>query len=93
MTPDLINGFLDGASSILLWANVWRLSKDKRVRGTSIAPVAAIFLCGVWKMWYYPNLHQWASVVGAGLAMVANGVWVGQAVYYTVCAKRLDNRC
>ena len=92
MTPDLINGSFEALGSILLWKNVWRLHRDKQIRGVNISPVAFFFAWGCWNLAYYPYLNQWFSFLGGISVMVANGVWVCQAVYYSRRTHLLDNR-
>ena len=46
-------------------------------------PIQAFFTSwGVWNLYYYPTLHQWASFVGGIFLVLGNGTWVIMAAYY-----------
>lgn len=82
MSADLINGLFEFGGSLLIWLNVRALHRDKQFKGVSIAPTAFFFGWGIWNLYYYPSLEQWASFFGGLSIVVANGVWVAQMVYY-----------
>ena len=46
--PDLINGAFEFAGGFLLWGNVYKLHRDREVRGV-YWPATAFF--GVWGLW------------------------------------------
>lgn len=79
---DLINGGFELAGAYLTWMNVFKLSKDKKVRGIYWM-IWIFYSCwGLWNLYYYPSLDQWASFY-AGVVMVAgNIVWVILAIKY-----------
>lgn len=82
MTPDIGNAFFEGAGAVILWLNVYRLLKDRRISGVSVLPVVFYTAWGFWNLYYYPSLGQWLSAVaGVGVA-IANATWVGLALYY-----------
>lgn len=83
MVADIINGCFETLSSALLWMNVATLHRDKETKGVSIIPLTFFFSWGVWNsVYYYPHLGQWASFAGGVSLMLANGVWLGQMVFY-----------
>ena len=80
---DLVNGVFEGGGSLLIWLNIRRLLKDKKVEGVSLIPTAFWTIWGYWNLYYYPSLHQWLSFAG-GLGVVwGNTVWIAFAIYYT----------
>lgn len=80
---DLVNGVFEGGGSLLIWLNIRRRLKDKKVEGVSLIPTAFWTIWGYWNLYYYPSLHQWLSFAG-GLGMVwGNTVWIVFAIYYT----------
>lgn len=81
-TPDLINGTFELGGGIVLWLNVRRLLRDKLVRGVHWGPFAFFFLWGLWNLFYYHHLHQYASWVAGMLVPLANGAWLALAFYY-----------
>ena len=82
MWPDIVNGCFEllGAPFILL--SVFRLARDKRVRGVSWAHAAFFTVWGLWNLFYYPHLGQWYSFIGGVFVVSANTVWVIQMLYY-----------
>lgn len=83
MSPDVFNGFFEFAGSIMLWANVRQLYKDKVLKGISMWPTLFFTSWGVWNaVLYYPSLHQWFSFSGGLMLLTAQFVWLGQMFYY-----------
>lgn len=82
MSPDVINGIFEFTGSIFLWLNVYRLLKDKMVRGYS--PWTTLFFSswGYWNLFYYPHLDQWWSFTGGVSIVTANTIWLGFMFYY-----------
>lgn len=79
---DLVNGAFESLGGIFLFLNVLRVLKDKSVKGISIVPTAFFSVWGVWNLFYYPSLDQWASFFGGALVVVMNTIWVSLAIYY-----------
>ena len=80
---DFTNGCFELAGAMFLAFNVFRLFKDKRVAGVSIATVAFFSAWGVWNLFYYPSLGQWASFFAGIAVVIANVTWVCLALYYS----------
>lgn len=79
---DLINGEFEASAGILIWLNVYRIWKDKEVKGVSLAAQALFTLWGWWNLYYYPSLSQWASFWGGVLVVVGNTAWMSLALRY-----------
>lgn len=79
---DMINAAFEAGSAVLLWLNVHRLFKDKRLSGVSVFPVAWFSLWGGWNMVYYQQLEQRCSWAAGVAVFVANSVWLVLAIYY-----------
>jgi len=82
VTPDIVNGRFELLGSVLIWLNVCALYRDKQIKGVHPAPITFFFLWGLWNLFYYPHLGQWASFAGGCSIVVANGVWVAQMLHY-----------
>jgi hypothetical protein len=80
---DYINGIFEFVGGLMILTNCLRLYRDKCVKGWNISVTGFFASWGLWNLWYYPCLHQWASFVGGLLIAVANLVWIGMAIYYT----------
>lgn len=82
MTPDHFNGLFEFLGALMLSRNILQLYRDKLVRGVHWMPTLFFAAWGVWNLYYYPSLDQWASFFG-GLAIVSvNLAWFGMMVYY-----------
>ncbi len=79
---DIINGCFESFSGFMLWLSVYKLYKDKKIRGVSIVSTGFFSLWGYWNLYYYPSLHQWFSFFGGLNIVVANSTWLGQMIYY-----------
>ena len=58
------------------------LLRDKAVAGVSILSVMMFTTWGVWNLYYYPSLGQWASFAGGLFIFFANAIWVALLVHY-----------
>jgi len=77
--PDLANGAFELLGGLLLWANVARLRRDRMVRGVDWRVTAFFMAWGLWNLFYYPSLAQWASFTGGLFICSANVVWLWYA--------------
>lgn len=79
---DLINNVFEAGGACLLWLNVVRLYKDKRLLGVSIWPTAWYTCWGVWNVYWYKHLDlPWSWIAAIGV-LVVNLIWVGMAFKY-----------
>ncbi|HUT57190.1 MAG TPA: hypothetical protein VNA25_04880 [Phycisphaerae bacterium] len=87
MTPDRINAFFEFGGGALLLMNVWRLYRDKSLRGVCITPTAFFTLWGYWNLYYYHALGQWWSWVAGMVVAAVNTAWVVLALRYRLRAR------
>lgn len=87
LTPDVINGLFEVSGGLLCWANVARLVRDKRVVGVYWEVQGFFSVWGLWNLYYYPALGQWASFAGGLFLSLGNTTWTALAVYYQQLAK------
>lgn len=80
--PDIANGIFEllGAPFILL--SVFKLRKEKKVRGISGWHVLFFTSWGFWNLYYYPHLNQWMSFFGGIAIATINMLWLTQMLYY-----------
>lgn len=76
MTPDLVNGLFEFIGGVLLWLNVRRLWRDRRVAGVSPLPVVFWTAWGLWNLWFYPMVGCWWSFAGGLFVVAANAAWL-----------------
>lgn len=82
MIPDAINGLFGFSGSAMIWWNVRALLRDREIKGAHWAPTVLFFLWGIWNLFYYPHLGQWASFAGGCSISLANGAWLFLALRY-----------
>jgi len=86
-TPDIINASFEGIAGLLIWLNVLRLHKDKKIQGVHWLPTTVFVMWGFWNLYYYPHLSQYLSFIGGLLVVSANTVWLGQIIFYSLKEK------
>lgn len=79
---DVINGLFNMIGGTMTWINVFKLYKDKRVRGVFYQAWIFYSIWGFWNLYYYSSLKQWSSFAAGLFICVANVVWVSLAIYY-----------
>lgn len=87
LTPDIINAFFEFFGGLLLFLNVRRLYRDKRLSGISIVPSLFYTAWGYWNVFYYAGLDQPVSLVAGILPAAINTLWVVMALYYRYRAR------
>lgn len=89
MAPaDVFNGTLETVGAALMWANAYKLWRQKRIHGVYWWVQGFFALWGYWNLFYYPSLGQWVSFVGAAMMASGNTVWTALAIYYTYIKPR-----
>lgn len=79
---DWINAGFELVGAVVCWLNVRQLYRDKKLQGV-VWQVQGFFLSwGLWNLFYYPSLGQWASFWGGVMLVVGNGTWVVLAMWY-----------
>lgn len=89
---DHINGLFELASGVLMWLNVKALINDGQLKGVKIAPALVFTLWGYFNLFYYPSLHQWWSLVGGCLLVLANTIWIGIALLFWWDDRKWDRK-
>lgn len=80
--PDIINGIFELGGSPLILLSIFKLLKDKRVKGVSKYHVGFFTSWGLWNLFYYPHLDQWASFIGGLFIVITNTIWLSLMLYY-----------
>jgi hypothetical protein len=80
--PDAINGTYESLGSFFVLLNIFKILRDRQVRGVSI--LAAVFFAswGLWNLYYYPHLGQWCSFAGGVALVLANSAWIVLMLHY-----------
>jgi hypothetical protein len=79
---DLVNGLFECCSGFFCWINIFKLIKDKELKGVSWIPLSFFTLWGFWNLFYYPSLNQTLSFIGGISIVIANVVWLSLVFYY-----------
>ena len=79
---DIINSLFMAVSAVLIWKNVYRLWKDRKIRGVSIIPTIWFCCSGMWHLYFYASINAVWSSLACGVVLAANVVWLAMAVIY-----------
>lgn len=89
MTPqDFINGSFEVCGGFFILLSIYKLHKEKKVRGVHWAPVLFFTAWGIWNIYYYPHLGQWISFLGGLFIALMNMTWLTQLIYYILKEKK-----
>jgi hypothetical protein len=80
---DCINGFFELTGGVFIFMSILKLHKEKSVKGVSWLTTAFFASWGLWNLYYYPSLGQWASFIGGIGVVSANIIWLSQIIYYS----------
>lgn len=80
--PDLINAGFELFGGLMVFDHCRALYRDKRVAGVSVIATSVFFAWGLWNLFYYPHLGQWASFAGGLVIVTGNCTWLGMMLYY-----------
>lgn len=80
--PDLTNGLFELLGGAAIFTNVKRLLRDKQIRGVHWGVTLFFLSWGVWNLYYYPSLDQWASFAGGCVICIGNFCWLSLAIKY-----------
>lgn len=81
-TNDIINGTLELFGGLLCTINIFRLMKDKQVKGVSWVPMLFFTFWGGWNLYYYPSLNQTFSFIGGMSVFASNTTWLLLVLHY-----------
>jgi peptidoglycan biosynthesis protein MviN/MurJ (putative lipid II flippase) len=79
---DAVNGGFELFGGFMVLLHCAQLYRDKQVRGASWLATFGFAIWGVWNLYYYPHLGQWASFAGGVVIVLANTLWVSMMLYY-----------
>lgn len=80
--PDSVNAAFELSGFLAGLQNCRVLRRDKKVRGVSFGPTVFFVVWGCWNLYYYPHLHQLASLTGSALLTATNMIYGCMLVYY-----------
>lgn len=79
---DMINAIFEVGGGYFSWGNVYKLYKDKIVRGVYWPMWIFLSAWGLWNLYYYPSVgHDYSFWAGIFLVS-ANIAWLGLAIKY-----------
>jgi hypothetical protein len=79
---DFINGCFELTSGLFCAINIFKLVKDKTLKGVSWIPIGFFTIWGVWNLYYYTSLSQPLSVIGGVGICISNTIWLILVFYY-----------
>lgn len=78
----MVNGAFEIFGGLFVLNHCRAVLRDKAVAGVSIISTAFFSTWGLWNLYYYPHLEQWASFAGGVFLVAANCLWVGLLLRY-----------
>jgi len=88
---DFINAGFELGGSIVAWSSVFKILRDKDVKGIYWQGVLFFSAWGYWNIFYYPSLGQWLSGVAGMILAMGNSAWVILAIHYISKKRRREN--
>jgi hypothetical protein len=82
MLADLFNGTLEFIGALFIIGNIFRIVKDKQLKGYNLSATAFFSLWGFWNCYFYPSLDQWISFWGGLVMVTMNTSWIVLAIHY-----------
>lgn len=76
MIADIVNGVFEATGSVAVWYNVANIVRDRGYAGTRLSPMVFFWSWGLWNLYYYPHLSQWASFAGGISIGLANTCYI-----------------
>jgi hypothetical protein len=73
---DTINGGFELMGGWFVVLNILRLLRDRQVKGIHLGTQLFFASWGIWNVYYYPHLGQWASLAGGLFLCLANLTWL-----------------
>ena len=87
MPFDIVNAMFQLGSAAMIWLNVVKIHKDKRVHGVVWYTFVFYATLGVWNIFFYHHLQQWWSIVAGSVVIFGNIAWCVLAVKYSRISK------
>lgn len=79
---DAVNGLFESFGGLMILNHCRTVLKDKAVRGVSIISTVFFTCWGIWNLYFYPLLDQWASFSGGLVIVIANMGWIALMMRY-----------
>ena len=83
MSGDLYNGLFELGSGLLSSINIYRLYRDRVLRGVSILPTIFFSCWGLWNLYFYRVNDAPYSFYGGCVITIVNVIWLSQIWYYS----------
>ncbi len=80
--PDIVNGLFEVLGGLTTALNIRALMRDKEVKGVDWRLTFFYTAWGLWNLFYYPHLGQWASFAGGVVIVAGNAVWLALVIHY-----------
>jgi hypothetical protein len=80
---DVINGIFEMCGALFIAPSIFKLHREKEVKGVSWVHASFFTAWGYWNLFYYPSLGQWLSFSGGVALVLTNTLWLAQLIYYS----------
>jgi len=84
MTPDILNGLFELGGALAIVPSIKSILDKRQAIGIHWAH--QLFFCswGLWNLFYYPNLEQWFSFIGAVVLVLTNLLYTSLVWKYRI---------
>ena len=79
---DILNGIFVFCGSVLVWINVFKLVKDKEVKGISVTVQTFFAIWGIWNIFYFYHLSLPYSMIANFILGLGNATWCAIVFYF-----------
>lgn len=79
---DLVNGVFEVGGGLIIWLNVFKIIKDKEVKGFDWRVSGFFSSWGLWNVLFYWGVNCLVSWVGSMFLLLGNVVWLSYVLKY-----------
>lgn len=79
---DAVNASFELLGGCVIWLSIVAVIQAMEVKGIDWRHIAFFSLWGIWNMYYYRHLNQFASFLAGLWITISNTIWVGLIIYY-----------
>lgn len=79
---DTANGLFEAFGAVFILFSIFRLYKDKEVKGIHLAHPLFFWAWGLWNCFYYPAVGSFFSFFAGIAVLITNSIWMTMIFYY-----------
>lgn len=87
---DLVNALFEGIGGFIILLNIFKIHKDKEIKGFHWVVLLFFTSWGYWNLFYYPHLGQYLSFICGVGVVLSNTIYLSMVLYYTHKKNKLE---